>query len=209
MDEPLGTLDTEFRDMMVHELRALHDRIGATTVYVTHDQVEAMAMGDQIAIMNHGIVEQLGTPQDIYDRPATTFVADFVGTPPMNLITVPQTLKKGAKAIGLDGASVAIPESRAASAEDRIVLGVRPEHLRLNDSSKFRGEVFATEYLGTTQIVTLNTALGALKARIQSIQVLRPGERVGIDFLSDRLSVFDKESGRVIPSALHDGGRHG
>jgi multiple sugar transport system ATP-binding protein len=209
MDEPLGTLDTEFRDMMVHELRALHDRIGATTVYVTHDQVEAMAMGDQIAIMNHGIVEQLGTPQDIYDRPATTFVADFVGTPPMNLITVPQTLKKGAKAIGLDGASVAIPESRAASAEDRIVLGARPEHLRLNDSSKFRGEVFATEYLGTTQIVTLNTALGALKARIQSIQVLRPGERVGIDFLSDRLLVFDKESGRVIPSALHDGGRHG
>src|SRR3954465_2061713 len=79
LDEPLGTLDTEFRDIMVRELRELHNRIDATTVYVTHDQLEAMAMADKIAVMNHGTIEQFGKPQDIYDRPATMFVADFIG----------------------------------------------------------------------------------------------------------------------------------
>ena len=86
LDEPLGALDAEFRDLMCGELRALHDRLKATTVYVTHDQLEAMAMADTIALMNHGVVEQLGTPQEIYDRPASLFVADFIGSPPMNFL---------------------------------------------------------------------------------------------------------------------------
>jgi len=86
MDEPLGTLDTEFRDLMVHELRELHTRIHATTVYVTHDQLEAMSMADKIAVMNHGVIEQFGTPREIYDRPQTIFVADFMGSPPMNFL---------------------------------------------------------------------------------------------------------------------------
>jgi multiple sugar transport system ATP-binding protein len=86
MDEPLGALDAEFRERMAEELRALHDRMGATTVYVTHDQLEAMQMGDKIVVMNHGVVEQFGTPQDIYDQPATLFVADFIGSPPMNFL---------------------------------------------------------------------------------------------------------------------------
>src|SRR6186713_202509 len=86
MDEPLGTLDAEFRDLMVHELRELHNRIKATTVYVTHDQMEAMAMADKIAVMNHGIIEQFGTPREIYDRPASMYVADFMGSPPMNFL---------------------------------------------------------------------------------------------------------------------------
>src|SRR5215831_10237957 len=84
MDEPLGALDAELRRAMSEELRDLHDRIGATTVYVTHDQLEAMAMADEIAVMNRGIVEQVGTPQEIYDLPETMFIADFVGSPPMN-----------------------------------------------------------------------------------------------------------------------------
>src|ERR1700726_3482046 len=86
MDEPLGALDAEFRRLMCGELRALHDRLGATTVYVTHDQLEAMSMGDKIAVMNDGIIEQLGTPREIYDRPASMFVADFIGSPPMNFV---------------------------------------------------------------------------------------------------------------------------
>jgi multiple sugar transport system ATP-binding protein len=81
MDEPLGALDAEFRERMAEELRALHDRMGATTVYVTHDQLEAMQMGDKIVVMNHGVIEQFGAPQDIYDKPATMFVADFIGSP--------------------------------------------------------------------------------------------------------------------------------
>ncbi len=86
MDEPLGALDAEFRHLMCGELRALHDRLRATTVYVTHDQLEAMAMADRIAVMNAGVIEQFGPPQDIYDRPATLFVADFIGSPPMNFV---------------------------------------------------------------------------------------------------------------------------
>ncbi|MEL6933515.1 MAG: ABC transporter ATP-binding protein, partial [Pseudomonadota bacterium] len=82
MDEPLGALDAEFREHMAEELRSLHDRMGATTVYVTHDQLEAMQMGDKIVVMNHGVVEQFGVPQEIYDWPATMFVANFLGSPP-------------------------------------------------------------------------------------------------------------------------------
>jgi len=86
MDEPLGALDAEFRERMAKELRALHDRMNATTVYVTHDQLEAMQMGDKIVVMNNAVVEQFGTPQEIYDKPATLFVADFMGSPSMNFL---------------------------------------------------------------------------------------------------------------------------
>jgi multiple sugar transport system ATP-binding protein len=96
MDEPLGALDAEFREHMAEELRALHDRMGATTVYVTHDQLEAMQMGDKIVVMNHGVVEQFGAPQDIYDNPATMFVADFIGSPPMNFLDCAGPLQAGA-----------------------------------------------------------------------------------------------------------------
>ncbi len=97
MDEPLGTLDAEFRDLMVRELRELHNRIEATTVYVTHDQLEAMAMADKIAVMSNGLIEQFGTPQEIYDRPASMFVADFIGSPPMNFLPFHARPAKGAR----------------------------------------------------------------------------------------------------------------
>ncbi len=86
MDEPLGALDAEFREVMCHELRALHDRLSATTVYVTHDQTEAMSMADTIAIMNGGLIEQLGAPLEVYERPASVFVADFISSPPVNFL---------------------------------------------------------------------------------------------------------------------------
>ena len=95
MDEPLGALDAEFRHIMCGELRVLHDRLKATTVYVTHDQLEAMAMADRIAVMNGGIIEQFGPPQEIYDRPATLFVADFIGSPPMNFISFTGAARPG------------------------------------------------------------------------------------------------------------------
>src|SRR5262249_20314195 len=111
MDEPLGTLDTEFRDLMCEELRELHNRISATTVYVTHDQLEAMSMADYVAVMNHGIVEQLGRPRDVYERPSTLFVASFIGSPAMNLLPVKGKVAKGARSIMVSGANVTIPEA--------------------------------------------------------------------------------------------------
>ena len=205
MDEPLGTLDAEFRHLMCQELRQLHERIGATTVYVTHDQIEAMSMADTIAIMNQGLVEQLGRPQEIYDRPATMFVADFIGSPAMNFLPFRASLAPNQTSVAINGANVAVPAARQAVADTDLVLGVRPEHVRFSDASNLRAEVFSSEYLGTTQIVTLKTVDARLKARLPAEAIVRTGEQVGLAFAPERLSVFVKSSGRAVPSALHEG----
>lgn len=204
MDEPLGALDAEFREHMAEELRALHDRMGATTVYVTHDQLEAMQMGDKIVVMNHGVVEQFGTPQDIYDKPATMFVADFIGSPSMNFLHFHGSVERGATSVSLNGIDAGVPELREPFDGD-MVLGVRPEHIHLSDAAAYRGEVLATEYLGTTQIVTLNTANGEVKARIGSDQVARTGETVGLEFNPATITLFDNQTGRAIRSDLNEG----
>jgi multiple sugar transport system ATP-binding protein len=209
MDEPLGALDTEFRALMTEELRQLHNRIGATTVYVTHDQLEAMSMADFIAVMNHGVIEQLGTPQAIYDRPATLFVADFIGSPAMNLIPFTGSLTKGSKTVKLNGASIQVPEVTETSTDSEFVLGARPEHITFSDNSGFRGEVFGTEYLGTTQIVTVRTAHGQVKARLPASVPLKSGENVGLSFLASRLSIFQKANGRAIRTSSHSGDAYG
>jgi multiple sugar transport system ATP-binding protein len=203
MDEPLGALDAEFRETMAEELRALHDRMGATTVYVTHDQLEAMQMGDKIVVMNHGVVEQFGTPQDIYDHPATMFVADFIGSPSMNFLPF-----EGAVRPGDLGTQVALPRLEEA-AQGKLALGVRPEHIALTDAGDYRGRVEAAEYLGTTQIVTVTAPHGTLKARISSAISARMGETVGLTFASDRLSLFDAASGRALRTAANREVAHG
>ena len=109
MDEPLGALDSEFRRLMCGELRELHDRIDATSIYITHDQLEAMAMADRIAVMNRGRVEQIGTPQEIYDRPKTMFVADFIGAPPMSFLDVEHRAATGRSRHQVDGAPSRCP----------------------------------------------------------------------------------------------------
>ena len=204
MDEPLGALDAEFREHMSEELRALHDRMGATTVYVTHDQLEAMQMGDKIVVMNHGVVEQFGVPQDIYDWPATMFVADFIGSPPMNFLHFNGMVGNGTKLVELNGSEFAIPEL-VGSAHGQLVLGVRPEHITLSDNASYKGRVLATEYLGTTQIITLETANGTIKARASAADHVAVGDQTGLSFDERTLSVFDAESGHVIASTANLG----
>ena len=209
MDEPLGALDSEFRRLMCDELRDLHDRIGATTVYVTHDQLEAMSMADRIAVMNRGIVEQVGAPQEVYDLPATMFVANFIGSPPMNFIRFEGKLRRGERLVRIRDASVAIPESLEDGADDSLVLGVRPEHIVFSDAAPIRGRVFGAEYLGTTQIVTVDTGQCHVKARLPSDTPVRLGETVGLAFQSQSLVVFDGSTGRALRSALYEGIGHG
>jgi multiple sugar transport system ATP-binding protein len=204
MDEPLGALDAEFRHLMCDELRALHDSIGATTVYVTHDQLEAMAMADKIAVMNRGTIEQWGTPREIYDRPVSMFVAEFVGSPPMNLLPFPGRVAPGEATVRVNGATIAVPAFLEGSETGELVLGVRPEHIRFDDGSALRGTVFGSEYLGTMQIVTVDTGHGRVRARLPADRVARTGETVGLALAPHRLSVFDKGSGRVLRSALHE-----
>jgi multiple sugar transport system ATP-binding protein len=209
MDEPLGALDSEFRRLMCGELRELHDRIDATSIYITHDQLEAMAMADRIAIMNQGRVEQIGTPQEIYDRPRTMFVADFIGAPPMSFLGVHAALRRGDRILTIDGAPVEMPELLDERAEGKFALGVRPENVSFADSSKLRGQVIGAEYLGTTQIVTVTTANGRVKARLPSGKAVRVGETVGLKLRPDKLSLFDATSGEALSSALDVGERHG
>jgi multiple sugar transport system ATP-binding protein len=209
MDEPLGALDAEFRELMCSELRALHDRLHATTVYVTHDQLEAMAMADTIAIMNEGLIEQVGDPRTIYEQPASLFVADFVGSPAMNFIPFHAALPEGTTEVRIDDVAVRVPQLREGVEDDDLVLGVRPEHIELSDAAPMRAQVFGVEYMGTTQIVTLNPASGGtLKARVSSELNVRAGDNVGMRLRPERLSLFRKRDGRALKSALHEV-RHG
>ncbi|PTX57396.1 carbohydrate ABC transporter ATP-binding protein (CUT1 family) [Litoreibacter ponti] len=204
MDEPLGALDAEFREHMAEELRALHDRMGATTVYVTHDQLEAMQMGDKIVVMNNAVVEQFGTPQEIYDKPATMFVADFIGSPSMNFLRFEGAVAGGAQHVELNGQKLGVPAQRQ-GASGNLVFGVRPEHVTLSDSGDYRGEVMAAEYLGTTQIITLDTPNGELKARIDSSLTANVGEKVGLSFEAPKVTLFDEANGQALISELNEG----
>ncbi|MEM6479127.1 MAG: ABC transporter ATP-binding protein [Pseudomonadota bacterium] len=203
MDEPLGALDAEFREHMAEELRALHDRMGATTVYVTHDQLEAMQMGDKIVVMNHGVVEQFGVPQEIYDWPATMFVANFLGSPPMNFLEFNGHVASGATRAQLGDAEIAIPRQKE-GVSGQVALGLRPEHLRLSDSGDIRGRLTATEYLGTTQIVTVETEFGALKARVSSDKAIRVGATTGLSLDPRTVTVFDATTGQALRSAANE-----
>ncbi len=204
MDEPLGALDAEFREHMSEELRALHDRMGATTVYVTHDQLEAMQMGDKIVVMNHGVVEQFGTPQEVYDKPVTMFVAEFIGSPSMNFLPLDTKVVAGSSSILLGDETVKIPR-QIDGGTGQSIFGVRPEHISFSDRSAFRGKVTATEYLGTTQIITLDTPKGELKARAASSDHLSVGEKVGLSFNQKTVTLFDEKSGFALRSELNDG----
>jgi multiple sugar transport system ATP-binding protein len=209
MDEPLGALDAELRQVMTGELRALHDRLHGSTIYVTHDQHEAMSMADRIAVMNQGIVEQIGTPSEIYDRPVSMFVADFIGLPPMNFLVFADRVESGAAQVRLGEAEIAVPMMRESHAIGELVLGVRPEAVLFDDASALRGAVFGTEYLGTTQIVTVTTEFGRLRARVAADLDVRVGEHLGLSFRPEKLSLFEKPSGRAIRTALHEGATHG
>ena len=209
MDEPLGTLDAEFREVMVHELRELHNRIHATTVYVTHDQHEAMAMADKIAVMNHGVIEQYGTPQEIYNRPASMYVADFIGSPPMNFLRFRSGLENGATSVTVGEVAIRVPQVHAAREPGELALGVRPEHVRFSDGAPLHGAVYGSEYLGTNQIVSVETAQGMVKARVAANRGFAIGETVGLELDSEKLSLFDCASGKAVPSSLYAEARHG
>ncbi len=204
MDEPLGALDAEFREHMSEELRALHDRMGATTVYVTHDQLEAMQMGDKIVVMNHGVVEQFGVPQDIYDWPATRFVAQFIGSPPMNFLDFDGMIGTGGTEVKLGDVALQVPKSLE-GANGKLTFGVRPEHVKFDDDAPYRGRVIATEYLGTTQIVTFETPNGLLKARVASHETVSNGQLIGLRFDARTVTLFDGKKGSALRSEGNEG----
>jgi len=155
-------------------------------------------MADRIAVMNAGRIEQIGSPQEIYDRPASMFVADFIGSPPMNFLHCDGGLDADAHTVKFKDVSVPIPEINERRQGGAVMLGVRPEHIRFSDTASMRGRVFGAEYLGTTQIVTVITEQGPIKARLASSVPVQVGETVGLTFRFNSLSLFDAQTGMAI-----------
>jgi multiple sugar transport system ATP-binding protein len=197
MDEPLSSLDAKLRVDMRTELKRLHERLRATFVYVTHDQAEAMTMADRIVVMNHGHVEQIGAPLEIYGRPATAFVAGFFGTPTMNFLAGEIAARNGG--LVFHGANIeqALPASIPASLAGRkVVFGVRAEHVVLG-ATGMRGQVDMLQPLGDSTLAFFNFGDdGALVASVEPSTRLAPGENVGFSFDVERSHLFDAEDGR-------------
>jgi len=193
-DEPLSNLDAKLRVQMRAEIKELHQRLKTTTVYVTHDQVEAMTMADRIVVMRDGVVEQVGQPLDLYDRPATLFVAGFIGSPAMNLI------KGAVKSNGVPyfeaegGARLPLKSAPAGVAGKPCIYGVRPEHLALN-GGEVKAEVSVVEPTGSeTQVLAKlgeQKLVGVFRERIAA----RPGDTLSFAPNLDAVHLFDAETG--------------
>ena len=187
MDEPLSNLDAKLRVEMRAEIKRLHQASGITSVYVTHDQVEAMTLGSRIAVMKGGVVQQLGTPDDIYNRPANTYVATFIGSPTMNLL-------RGAATGGHFGIQGAALNLAAPASANEVLLGVRPEHLVMQDSAPWRGKVSVVEPTGPDTYVVVDTAAGSVTLRTDAQTRVQPGDAVGLAVEPANAHWFDASS---------------
>jgi multiple sugar transport system ATP-binding protein len=187
-DEPLSNLDAKLRVEMRAEIKRLHQASGITSVYVTHDQVEAMTLGSRIAVMKGGVVQQLGTPDDIYNRPANTYVATFIGSPTMNLLR--GTVSGGQ--FGIQGAALNL--APPASSANEVLLGVRPEHLVMQDSAPWRGKVSVVEPTGPDTYVMVDTAAGSVTLRTDAQTRVQPGDAVGLAVEPANAHWFDASS---------------
>jgi ABC-type sugar transport system ATPase subunit len=188
-DEPLSNLDAKLRVQMRTELRKLRVRVPTTTVYVTHDQVEAMTLADRIVVLDRGHIEQVGTPEEVYENPASTFVASFIGAPAMNLL--PARLDAG-RATLADGTSLAA----AGDGPRDIWLGVRPEDFVLASDGVLRGTALTVEPLGAETLVALQLAGSEVSCRLPPRSVRRAGETVALSVDPARLHLFDRETGK-------------
>src|SRR5437764_2873411 len=200
MDEPLSNLDAQLRIQTRLELIQLHARLGITTMYVTHDQVEAMTMGHQIAVMRDGVLQQLGTPQDVYRRPANVFVATFLGAPPMNLIDGALEPVAGGGwrfrgqdvDVGLSSDLLSVPELEH-EASGNVRLGLRPEHIRIaapGQDGGVPGRVQVLEPVGSDLYLTVETGSGTVQVRTDPDSPLQQGENVSLLFDAGRVHVF-------------------
>ena len=192
MDEPLSNLDAKLREGLRVELEHMQKTQGSTTIFVTHDQIEALTMAHRIAVLNHGRIAQIGSPHDIYDRPATQFVATLVGTPRINLL--PANRDNGTLHVKNSPVSVPAPPSNGAGT---LMLGIRPEDVLLTPAGKFGGEVALTEPLGVETIVHIKTGAQTLLSIVPGMTPVRIGDNVQFDIAQDRLHYFDLAGQRI------------
>jgi ABC-type sugar transport system ATPase subunit len=203
-DEPLSNLDAQLRAEMRLEIKKLHQRFKSTIVYVTHDQVEAMTLADRIAVMRAGHVEQLGTPDEIYNHPRTTFVAGFTGSPPMHFAPC-QVAADGAAIELAGGARVVVPDGMRALAKSAagraMTFGIRPEHVALGrdgEAGTLPGEIVLTEPLGSDTLGLVRLGNAEITGRFSPEAGLKVGARVPIALATNRFHLFDPETGQAL-----------
>jgi multiple sugar transport system ATP-binding protein len=199
-DEPLSNLDAKLRVAMRSEIKELHQRLKTTTVYVTHDQIEAMTMADRIVVMHDGIVEQVGAPLELYDNPVNTFVAGFLGSPAMNLL--PGRLRRESGAVWFDlegGGSIALPADAPGESGMSLLLGVRPEHLVLADTgATFNVQVVVTEPTGAETLITTRIGATDLMVLIRDRITVTAGQTLKLAVQPGRQHLFKPDSGRKL-----------
>ena len=200
-DEPLSNLDAQLRDDMRVEIKRLHQDLGRTMIYVTHDQIEAMTLADRIVLLRDGRIEQLGSPLDLFERPANLFVASFLGSPKMNFI--PATLD-GNTAVLSDGNKLALVGKRQGKAKQPVILGIRPQHVALSGKTAAIGHarvkvtVELVQPTGSRVQVAFPLGGKSVVAELESRDVSKPGEKISIDIDMARAIVIDPQTEKVI-----------
>lgn len=210
LDEPIGTLDAKFREEMRTELKKLHVDSGSTSVYVTHDQIEAMSMGDRIAVMDKAVLQQVGEPFEVYSNPINLFVARFIGSPGMNFLDMQVILEGGVISLIFEGdrTAMSIPEFlqdkvKSHHEEDRkLILGIRPEDVTLESpgtENTIGGKVYVLENMGNHKIVDVELAGGTtIRVRVVPKVKISIGDNVAVSFNMEMVRLFDAENGNSI-----------
>ncbi|WP_127145458.1 ABC transporter ATP-binding protein [Pelagibacterium montanilacus] len=194
-DEPLSNLDAKLRVQMRTEVRELHQRLGSTTVYVTHDQIEAMTMADKIVVMNDGNVEQVGAPLELYDRPANAFVAGFLGSPAMNFIDGTAHRGDGAALELAGGARIALGDPGRTLPEGPVTFGIRPEDIVLDPESGTTARISVVEPTGSETHLVAHLADREIVLVARDRLTYRPGDEIRVSFASGRGHFFDPGTG--------------
>ena len=197
MDEPLSNLDAKLRGFMRAELKHMQHELGVTTIYVTHDQVEAMTLAHRVVVMNHGVLQQIGTPREVYDNPANLFVAGFMGSPPMNFVHGEVT---DGMLVGYD---FKLPLEGTVG-NRKVVLGIRPEDAEIVDAGqgKFDATVFAAELTGDVTLVTASVGDDSLAVKMPKEFEANFDSRIAVNFAPESTFIFDMETGERLPIRL-------
>ena len=198
-DEPLSNLDAKLRVAMRTEIKRLRERVRTTTIYVTHDQVEAMTLADRIVILNGGLIEQIGTPEEVYERPATTFVASFIGAPPMNLMPCGVDASRGA-AVVVGTTHIPLPANATEKFQRAATVGIRPEHFNwagAGTTAQIEARAGVVELLGSDTLVAFTLGGHDVQARLPPRHVRKSGDAIQLTVAPENVHLFDAEGRRI------------
>ena len=210
MDEPLSNLDAKLRVQTRAEIARLHQRLKTTVVYVTHDQVEAMTMGNRIAVMNSGLLQQVGPPQDLYEHPVNKFVAGFIGSPSMNFINVKLQREDGRASLRAENLDLPLPDRLKSAAEasgGELTAGFRPEHFEIANGSSgpganLRGTCDVVEFLGNEELLHVHVGDHDLVAIVGADKRVKPGDELDLHVPLEKIHLFDQDEGRALTSTV-------